>query len=80
MAKIELGHFVFISIPMGDAKFVTEKKGRGRAPILSRIKETCAFDPSVIGHGSLYYGVLLSKLSLIPTDKTDTLVEQPILA
>ena len=41
MAKIELGHFVFISIPMGDAKFVTkeEKEGRrGRAPILSRIQ------------------------------------------
>ena len=42
MAKIEPGHFVFISIPMGDAKFVTKKgregKGReGQAPILSKI-------------------------------------------
>jgi len=40
LAKIEPGHFVFISIPMGDAKFVTKeekKKGRGPPPILSRI-------------------------------------------
>ena len=39
MAKIEPGHFVFISIPMGDAKFVTkeEKKGRGPPPILIKI-------------------------------------------
>ena len=43
MAQIEPGHFVFISIPMGDAKFVTkegrEGKGRrgGQPPILSRI-------------------------------------------
>ena len=40
MAKIEPGHFVFISIPMGDAKFVT-KEGRraGQPPILSRISK-----------------------------------------
>ena len=40
MGEIELGHFVFISIPLGDAKFVT-KEGRrgvgGQPPILSRI-------------------------------------------
>ena len=35
MAKIEPGHFVFISIPMGDAKFVTKKGRGGQAPILS---------------------------------------------
>ena len=38
LAKVEPGHFVFISIPMGDAKFVTKKGSRGgQPPILSRI-------------------------------------------
>ena len=50
MAKIEPGHFVFISIPMGDAKFVTkEKKGRrGRAPILSKTRNLGRYAPKFL--------------------------------
>ena len=41
MAEIEPGHFVSISIPLGDAKFVMEGSraaaGAGQAPILMKI-------------------------------------------
>ena len=51
MAKIEPGHFVFISIPMGDAKFVT-KEGRravgGQPPILSRTRNLGRYAPKFL--------------------------------
>ena len=52
MAKIEPGHFAFISIPMGDAKFVT-KEGRrrrgGQPPILRRIDINVLFCNKYVG-------------------------------
>ena len=53
MAKIEPGHFVFISIPLGDAQFVTKKgregKGReGQAPILSKTRNLGRYAPKFL--------------------------------
>ena len=48
LAKIEPGHFVFISIPMGDAKFVTKEKRRGRAPILSKTRNLGRYAPKFL--------------------------------